>query len=78
VRQLDARREGHGAPVGGHDARARLELCVGRRRVVEPDRLQDPQHLVVDHGARGSLYGSAARSTASVRTGGRRRIVRSE
>ena len=39
-----------GAPGGGDDARAWLDLRVGEDGGVEPCGLQDPQHLVVDDG----------------------------
>ncbi len=32
------------------DARARLDLRLGEHGLVDPDGLEDPQHLVVDHG----------------------------
>lgn len=40
----------HGTAVGGHDARAGLNLAVGEYRLVEPDGLEDAQNLVVDYG----------------------------
>ena len=38
-----------GASLGRDDAGTRLDLRIGEHRAVEVDRLEDAQHLVVDH-----------------------------